>query len=132
MELDKAQAVRQWVESNPNLIEIQVEYQDGETRDFSIEEDEDESGAVVNRAEALQAMLGEVDWDQVVQVEGELVDGDKIELDLEDPDDEDEDDDEDDEDDDEDESATISVVDDEDEDDEDDDDDEDEDEDEED
>ncbi|WP_028552057.1 hypothetical protein [Paenibacillus sp. UNC451MF] len=69
--LDK---VKQYLEGNEEVVEIQVEYSNGDKYDYALDEG--------SRAEAISEMLKAVDWGQVEEIELELADGSKTELDL--------------------------------------------------
>ncbi|TDF92563.1 hypothetical protein [Paenibacillus piri] len=78
-----------------DVEEMQIEYANGDKKDYVLEEED------------VDSLLDEIDWDKVEEIEVELVDGSKAELDLEgdgglvfDDDDEDDNDDDDDDDDD--------------------------------
>ncbi|GGD91428.1 hypothetical protein [Paenibacillus nasutitermitis] len=75
-----ADQVKQMLESHPEIVEIQVEYLNGEKKDYSMEEDGELS---VTREAAISHLLSEVDWAQVDEIEVEYENGDKSEMDVE-------------------------------------------------
>jgi hypothetical protein len=92
--------VKKALEDHSEIVEIQVEYMNGDKKDYSLEDE-------VSREAAISGLLGEVDWSQVKEIEVEYENGDKTEIDLEtgeleavDADDDDDDDNDDDDDDD--------------------------------
>ncbi|BBH21088.1 hypothetical protein Back11_24330 [Paenibacillus baekrokdamisoli] len=115
--LDK---LKEMLGSNVDVAEVQVEYHNGDTKDYSLDGEE-------SREDAINNMFKEVDWEQVEEVELEYADGSKSEFDLEEEEEDGEEDDDEDEDDDDDDDEDDDDDDDKDEDDDDDDDDKDED-----
>jgi len=79
--MGRKEIVRQFLTSKRDAIEVQVEYKDGSTTDYSLEE---EDGSFPSREAAISHLLSDVSWEQVEEVEIELEDGEKLEIDFDD------------------------------------------------
>jgi len=88
--LARIDVVREALRQRGDVVEVQIQYANGEVTSFQVDE---QSGA--SAAEQLETFLGSVDWDRVKEVELEYANEEEHEIDfeeLEDDDDEDEDD----------------------------------------
>lgn len=79
--MGRKEIVRQFLASKRDAIEVQVEYKDGSTTDYSLEE---EDNGFPSREDAIAHLLNDVSWEQVEEVEIELEDGEKLEIDFDD------------------------------------------------
>ncbi|WP_035119561.1 hypothetical protein [Cohnella panacarvi] len=78
MTLSGQDVVRQTLEGNPNIVEVEVEYRKGNKDTFNLL-----PGNSASRQDQIDRLLDKVRWEKVEEVEIEYVDGYKDEIDLE-------------------------------------------------
>lgn len=82
--MDAKKIVSRYLVSNPDIVEIQIEYKDGSTADFDL--NSEETG--VAKVSAITSLLSTVAWYNVEEVEVEFENGEKDEIDLDQDEDE--------------------------------------------
>jgi hypothetical protein len=99
--LARIDVVREALRQRDDVVEVQVQYSDGDVTSFQVDE---QSGA--SAAEQLESFLSSVDWDRVKEVELEYANEEEHEIDFEELEDSDDDDDDDEDEDEEDRDET--------------------------
>ncbi|WP_171653060.1 hypothetical protein [Paenibacillus foliorum] len=64
---------KKFLEGNAEIVEVQVEYLNGDKKDYSLDD---------SREEAIESLLTDVDWEQVDEIELEYSNGSKTEYSL--------------------------------------------------
>lgn len=81
-----ADKVKDILANHQDVVEVAVEYKNGDKEDFALDGEE---AAAASRAEAVEQLLGRINWSEVKEVELEFANGDKQEVDMDDDEEED-------------------------------------------